>query len=237
MNGEINMIKSLFATSAKSAGSIGLKIAIVTAATLGGAALVSSSVFAALTATATNTSQSVQTGTLKLTQVSAGSAGSTYNAGISTTISAMAPGDTVNRYIELKNGGTLDAGSTMTLGLVDSGSASALTTNATAGLQVVVTACSGPWNTVTPGVCTGTTTAMLTTRSANAITLAPQTLTLPAGLTTAGALAYLQISLSLPAGSEVTTNGTLPSGTVQGLTSSLVWTFTEALRTNTTTNS
>lgn len=234
MNGEIKMIKSLFATSAKSAGSIGLKIVIISAATLGGAALVSSSVFAALTATATNTSQSVQTGTLKLTQASAASP---YAGGITTAISLMAPGDTVNRYINLTNGGTLDAGSTMTLGLVDSGSASALTTNATAGLQVVVTACSGPWNTVTPGVCTGTTTAMLTTRSANAITLAAQTLTLPSGLTTAGALAYLQISLSLPAGSEVTTNGTLPNGTLQGLTSNLLWTFTETLRTNTTTNS
>ena len=95
------MIKSLFAISAKSAGSIGLKIVIITAATLGGAALVSSSVFAALTATATNTSaQTVTSGTLQLTQVASGSASS---AGFTSQISNIVPGDTVNRHIDLKN--------------------------------------------------------------------------------------------------------------------------------------
>ena len=101
MNKEIKMIKSLFATSAKSAGSIGLKIVIISAATLGGAALVSSSVFAALTATAANTSaQTVTSGTLQLTQVASGSASS---AGFTSQISNIAPGDTVNRHIDLKN--------------------------------------------------------------------------------------------------------------------------------------
>ena len=226
------MIRNLFASTAKSVGSIGLKVVIVSAATLGGAALVSSSVFAALTATATNTAQSVQTGTLKLTQASSTSPAS---GGITTTISGMAPGDTVNRYIELTNGGTLDAAS-MTLGLVDS-PATALTTNGTAGLQVVVNACSIAWGTVTAGVCSGTTTAMMSSKTALLMTGTPQTLTLPTGTTTAGSTTHLQISLSLPAGSEVTVNGTLPAGTVQGLTSSLVWTFTETERTATTTNS
>lgn len=225
------MIKSLFASTAKSAGSIGLKIVIVSAATIGGAALVSSSVFAALTASATNTAQSVEAGTLKLTQASSTSPSS---GGITTTISAMAPGDTVNRYINLTNGGTLDAG-TMTLGLTDS-LATALTTNGISGLQVVVNACSIAWSTVTAGVCSGTTTQMMSSKTALLLTGTPQTLTLPAGTTTAGSTTNLQISLSLPAGNEVTVNGVLPVGTVQGLTSSLVWTFTETLRTATTTN-
>ena len=226
------MIKSLFSATAKGVGSIGLKVVIVSAATLGGAALVSSSVFASLTATATNTAQSGQTGTLKLTQASSTAPAS---GGITTTISAMAPGDTVNRYIDVLNGGTLNS-ATMTLGLVDS-AATALTTNGTAGLQVVVNACSIAWSTVTPGVCSGTTTPKMSTKSANAMTLAAQTLTLPAATTTAGSTTNLQISLTLPAGSEVTANGVLPTGTVQGLSSSLVWTFTETERTATTTNS
>lgn len=226
------MIKSLFASTAKGVGSVGLKIVIVSAATLGGAALVSSSVFASLTATATNTAQSVQTGTLKLTQASATSPAS---GGITTAISLMAPGDTVNRYIDVVNGGTLNAAS-MTLGLADS-AGTALTTNGTAGLQVVVNACSIAWSTVTAGVCSGTTTVMMSSKTALLMTGTPQTLTLPAGMTTAGSTTSLQISLSLPAGSEVTVNGVLPGGTVQGLSSSLVWTFTETERTATTTNS
>ena len=100
------MIKSLFSTTAKSVGSIGLKVVIVSAATLGGAALVSSSVFASLTATAFNTSpQSVSTGTLKLSQAPSGVAGLT--GGFLTAIAAMAPGDTVNRFVDVTNAGTL----------------------------------------------------------------------------------------------------------------------------------
>ena len=226
------MIKSLFASTAKSIGSIGLKVVIVSAATLGGAALVSSSVFAALTATATNTAQSVQTGTLILTQASAASP---YAGGFTTTISAIAPTDTVNRYINLSNSGTLNSAA-MTLGLVDA-NATALTTNGTTGLQVAVSACSIAWSTVTAGVCSGTTTIMLASTPANTIRGAAQTLTLPAGTTTAGSTTFLKISLSLPDTNEVTVNGVLPAGTVQGLTSSIVWTFTQSLRTATTTNS
>ena len=224
------MIRSLFASTAKGIGSVGLKIVIVSAATIGGAALVSSSVFASLTATATNTGQSVTSGTLKLTQASSTSPAS---GGIATAILVMAPGDTVNRYIDVVNGGSLNSAG-MTLGLTDS-APSALTTNGTAGLQVVVNGCSTAWSAL--GVCTGGATAMMSSKTALAMTGTPQTLTLPAGTTTAGSTTYLQISLTLPAGSEVTTNGLLPGGTVQGLSSTLVWTFTETERTATTTNS
>ena len=41
--------------------------------------------------------------------------------------------------------------------------------------------------------------------------------------------------ITLPTGSEVTTNGVTPVGTVQGLTTALTWTFTETQRTATTT--
>lgn len=210
-------------------GTVSVKVAIVVAAALGGTALVTSSVFASLTASASNTSGgSVDTGTLKLTQAASGVAGIT--GGFTTPISLVAPGDTVNRYITLTNGGTLDAAS-MTLGIAASPS-NTLTTDGTNGFQITVKQCSVAWTSA--GVCSGTTTTALTTKSALAMTT-PQTLTLSS--LSAAAVSYLQFSINLPAGSEVTNNGVLPAGTVQGLTTAITWTFNEALRTNTTTNS
>ena len=222
------MLKNLSFGAIKSTGSIVAKIAIVASASVGGAALVSSSVFASLTATASNTSAgSVTTGTLSLTQ--AASAVSGITGGFTTAITAMAPGDVVNRYVILTNGGTLDAAS-MTLGLAASPS-TALTTNGTAGLQITVNKCTVAW---TAGACSGTSTVALATTSA--LTLAtPQAFT-PSALTS-GAVSNLQIVISLPSGSEVTANCVLPGGTVQGLTTALTWTFTETQRTATTTNS
>ena len=46
-----------------------------------------------------------------------------------------------------------------------------------------------------------------------------------------------QVEVSLPNQNETTTNGTLPVGTIQGLNASITWTFSEAQRTATTTNS
>jgi spore coat-associated protein N len=143
----------------------------------------------------------------------------------------MAPGDTVNRFIDITNGGTLD-GTALTLKVADA-AATTLTTDATNGLQITVTQCSVAFTTGT-GACSGTTTTPLATISANGL-LTAQSLT---GITTtAGAVARLKFTLTLPAGSEVTTNGNLPSGTVQGVTSTLTWTFNEAQRNATTTQS
>lgn len=145
----------------------------------------------------------------------------------------MAPGDTVNRYIDITNGGTLD-GSALTLGLAASPS-TALTTDGTNGLKITINQCSVAWTNT--GTCSGTTTSNVLA-STTALALAtPATLTPAAASLLAAAVDHLQISIALPAGTEVVTNGTLPAGTVQGLTTALTWTFTEALRTNTTTNS
>ena len=213
-----------------SIGSFGAKIAIVITATVGGTALVGSSVFASLTATASNTAaQSVTTGTLKLTQGASGVAGLT--AGFTTAVTAVAPGDTINRFIDLTNGGTL-AGASMTLALAD-GAATALTTNATSGLQVTVNECTVAYTTVT-GACSGTETTMLAATSANAL-LTAKGLTVAAADLLAGGVAHTKFIISLPTGNEVTTNGTLPGGTIQGLTSTLTWTFNETQRAATNT--
>jgi hypothetical protein len=208
----------------------GLKVAIVAFAGIAGLTLVSSSVFAGLTANAFNASaHSVSTGTLKLTQAPSGVAGLT--GGFSTAITLMAPGDTVNRFVDFTQAGTLD-GATPSLKVAD-GATTALTTDGTNGLQVTVKSCTVAYTTVT-GLCSGTETTALAVTPANTLLTAQSISNLSV---TAASVSHLKFILSLPAGSEVVNNGTLPGGTVQGLTSTLTWTVSEALRTNTNTNS
>ena len=202
----------------KGAGSIALKVTIVVAAAVGGTGMVASNVFAALTATATNTSGGqVTTGTLKLTMAPSGVSGITN--GFTTTIDKLGPGDTANRYIDLTNAGTLD-GMTPTLQLVTSDT-NTLVESATAGLQIAISGCSIAWTSA--GVCNGTTTAVLTSTPAKTLKTAATSITL--GSVLAQTTNYLKISTSLPASNENVLNGVLPVGTIQGLTATLTWTF------------
>ena len=211
--------------SLSGAGRFTVKVLVVVTAATGGAALVSSSVFASLSAIATSAG-SVTSGTLSLTDSATAGSG-----GLTTAISNMAPGDTVNRYIDLVNAGSLD-GDTPTVRIVD-GTPTALTTDGTAGLQITITACTVAWTQAT-GVCSGSETTVRATTSA--LALASHTaITLPS--MQAAATNRLKVSIFLPAGSEVTTDGVLPNGTIQGKSAALTWTFTIQQRTNTTTNS
>ena len=214
----------------RGAGSMTLKVVIVLVAAIGGASMVSSSVFAALTATATNTSGgSVTSGTLSLTL--APSAVSGITGGFTSSITGFAPGDTANRYIVLTNAGTLD-GQSPTFGLAASPS-NALTSNATAGLQVTITSCTVAWTNT--GTCSGTSATALASTSANALASGPVAITLPSTL--AGAVSHLKVSIALPSGTENVLNGVLPVGTVQGLTTAITWSFTVTERSAVTTNS
>lgn len=207
------------------AGRFTVKILVVITATTGGAALVSSSVFASLSATASSIG-SVTSGTLSITDSATSGSG-----GLTTTIANMAPGDTVNRYIDLVNAGNID-GDTPTVRIVD-GTPTALTTDGTAGLQITITACDVAWTQAT-GVCSGTPTTVRA--STSALSLASHTaITLPSKL--AGVTNRLKVSIFLPSGSEVTADGVLPPGSIQGKSAALTWTFTIQQRTNTTTNS
>ncbi|MDQ3486070.1 MAG: hypothetical protein M3445_11780 [Actinomycetota bacterium] len=195
-----------------------------------GLALAGAGVFAGLNATAANTSpQQVNSGTLKLTMAAA-----TGSAGFTTTLSNVAPGDVVNRYVDLTNGGTLD-GQALTLGASDS-TPTKLTTDATNGLRVSVTQCSGAAWAVSTGTCgPGGTTSVLANNVAVSSLSAPATLI--AGSVPAGTVLRLQVAISLPNQNETTVNGVLPTSTIQGLTANLTWTFSEAQRAATTTNS
>lgn len=202
----------------KGAGSVALKITIVAAAAVGGAGLVATNVFAALTATATNTSGgAVTTGTLKLTLAPSSVSGITN--GFTTTVDKLGPGDTANRYIDLTNGGTLD-GMTPTL-LLSTSDTNTLVESATAGLQIAINACPVAWTNT--GTC-GSPTVVLATTAVKVLKTSAQNITLPT--VNAGTTNYLKISISLPTSNESVLNGVLPSGTIQGLTATLTWAFT-----------
>jgi hypothetical protein len=189
-------------------------------------ALTGAGVYAALNATAFNaTAQTVSSGTLSLTLADNG-------AGFTSTISNMAPGDVVNRYVNLTQGAALDA-TGLTLGVTDATSTK-LTTDATKGLQVTVNSCpAGTWAPTT-GVCSTTASTLVTSRSMNGLLTTPAAV---AATLAKSAVLTLQIVVTLPDQTETTTNGTLPGSTIQGLSASLTWTFTDTQRTATTTNS
>jgi hypothetical protein len=207
----------------------GLRTAVGVAFGLVGVAVTTAGVYAALNANAFNTSaQSVTSGTLKLTLANNG-------VGFGQSISTMAPGDVVNRFVDVTTSGTLDA-QNLTLGVADS-IGSKLTNDATNGLHVTVTSCSGATWVVASGTatCAGTTSVVLNNAALSTLISAPSTLV--SGAITAGTAYHLKMSVTLPDQTETTQNGTLPANTIQGLSASLTWTFEVAQRAATTTTS
>jgi hypothetical protein len=187
-------------------------------------------VWASLNAQATNTTpQSVASGSLKLTMAATG-------VGIEQQVTAIAPGDTVNRHLVLTNTGTLPGGDLTLAVAAPAGSPLVTDAGTTKGLRVTVNACTVAWAPGT-GVCSGTRTTAMTQRALSALVDAPATLTLPASATAVGGQSFLQVSLFLPDQDEVTTNGTTVAGSVQARSVGLTYTFATTQRAATTTNS
>lgn len=189
-------------------------------------------VWAGLDATAFNASpQAISSGTLSLTLADNG-------AGFSSSITNMAPGDVVNRYVDLTNGGNLDAQG-LTLAVAATGSSTLITDGTspatTKALTVAVNSCSTSWTAAT-GVCasSGTVTSLLSATTLSSLSSATS---LISGSIANGAVEHLQIAVTLPNQSETTTNGSFPSTSIQNQTANLTYTFDEAQRTATTTNS
>jgi len=196
-----------------------------------GLLLTTGGVYAALNATAFNTTaQAAGSGTLMLTMNNNG-------VGFGTAVSNVAPGDTINRYVTLLNGGTLDAAG-LTLGVTDATvPVSKLTSDAALGLRVSVSSCPTAW---TPGSGSGSGTCATTiTPLATNVPLATlKTTASPLSTSVAaGASLFLRVALNLPDQNETTVNGALPTATIQGLNAALTWTFTETQRAATTTTS
>lgn len=187
-------------------------------------ALTGAGVFAGLNAVATGT-QDVTSGTLSL--VVSTDAG----AGFGQTFSNMAPGDVHNSFVALTNGATL-AAKDLTLSVSGTG-ANVLTTSTTKGLAVAVTQCSVAWT--SGAVCGGSTTALLASTPVATLSGTPGSVV--SGAIATSAVYHLMISITLPDQVETTTNGTPPGGTVQGLSTTLTFSFNELQRVAVTTNS
>jgi len=193
--------------------------------------LTTAGVYAGLTGVATG-SEAVTSGTLNLTL------SADVGVGFSNFVAKMAPGDTNNVYVNLNNTGTLASAAGMTLWVA--GSPANALTNGTApgeGLTVTVTQCSVAWVLLT-GVCGGTTTPILASTQISTMNTSGTAVNLsniPALLAATGQVAHVQVSLGL-VGTETSTNGVAPSPTIQGLSTSLTYTFTEQQRTGVVTN-
>jgi spore coat-associated protein N len=137
-------------------------------------------------------SQTVGSGTLTLSPVGT----SAVNNRLSIGAANIAPGDTIQRTVDVKDTGTIDLASVALT--TTATTSSLLDTDATNGLQMVIDKCSVAWTetgTVAPFTytCGGTTTAILTTRAViqSAVTLTGLTLT-------AGTDNFLRVTLTLP---------------------------------------
>jgi len=190
--------------------------------------LATAGVYAGLSATATG-AESVSSGTLNLTL------SPDVGAGFSNFAGKMAPGDTDNVYVNLNNTGTLASAAGMTLAVAGAPS-NALTNGSVVGegLSVTATQCSVAW-TLATGTCSGTTTPILATTQVSAMNAGVALSNVPALVAATGQLAHVQVSLGL-AGTETSVNGVTPASTIQGLSTTLSYTFTEQQRTGVATN-
>ena len=194
------------------------------------AAIAGQSVLATLNATAFNTvAENVDSGTLRLNLTDNG-------AGFSQSIANLAPGDVVNRYVTLKNDGTLD-GQSLSLKTSQTGTPTLISDGVNGstnkGLTLTVTGCSVAWTAAT-GACSGTTSSELVTTTIGSLT---SPVNLSSGVMNSNTFRYLKMSIQLPDQNETTVNGALPANTVQGGSVAITYTFNLAQRTATTTNS
>jgi predicted ribosomally synthesized peptide with SipW-like signal peptide len=187
---------------------------LATVAVLGAAASIAGlGTYATWTST-TSQSQSISSGTVTIALGATGAATNRLNIGAS----ALAPGDTVQRSVDLTNSGTLDLASvTLTTTATTS---SLLDTDATNGLQMVIDKCSQAWTEAGPPytyTCGGTISSVVTSRAVIGSNLALSNL----GATTAGATDHLRVTLTLPSGAP---------NTLQNQSSTISYAFTGTQR-------
>jgi hypothetical protein len=204
------------------------KIAVAGLLTTSVGLLATAGVYAGLSATATG-AQSVSSGTLNLTLTP------DVGAGFSNFAAKMAPGDTNNVYVNLNNTGTLASAAGMTLAVAGLPS-NALTNGSVVGegLNVSALQCSVAW-TLATGACSGTLTTILASTQVSATSAGVALSNIPALVAATGQVAHVQVSLGLAA-TETSVNGVAPGSTIQGLSTTLTYTFTEQQRTGVATN-
>ena len=160
---------------------------------------------------------SVATGTLLLTLESDGS-------GLDVPVDGLAPGDTVDRFVDLTNTGTLAAGdltiavtATGDAVLVDDGVAPATTR----ALTLTIDACASPWDTAASSCADGAASLLeATTLGTLRDTPAPLALTFDAD-----DVAHLRLRIVLPDQDETSVNGVLPTPSIQDASADVTLTF------------
>jgi spore coat-associated protein N len=185
-----------------------------TAAVLGATASIAGlGTFATFTSS-TSASHTVSSGTVTIALGATG--GSTNRLNVDAT--AIAPGDTIQRSVDLINQGTLDLASvTLTTQATTS---SLLDTDTTNGLQMVIDKCSQAWTESGPPytyTCGGSTSTVLSSR---AVIQTGVTLNNLSSLT-AGTTDHLRVTLTFPSGA---------GNTFQNKSSTLQYAFTGTQR-------
>jgi spore coat-associated protein N len=189
---------------------------LATVAVLGAAASIAGlGTYATWTST-TSQSQSISSGTVT---IALGATGASTNR-LNVNASALAPGDTVQRSVDLTNSGSIDLASvTLT---TTAPTSSLLDTDTTNGLQMVIDKCSQAWTEAGTApaytyTCGGTTSSVLASRAVIGSTLALSNL----GATTSGATDHLRVTLTLPSGAP---------NTLQNQSSTISYAFTGTQR-------
>jgi predicted ribosomally synthesized peptide with SipW-like signal peptide len=187
---------------------------LATAAVLGATASIAGlGTFATFTSS-TSASHTVASGTVT---IALGATGASTNR-LNVDANAIAPGDTIQRSVDLIDQGTLDLASvTLT---TQATASSLLDTDTTNGLQMVIDKCSQAWTESGPPytyTCGGTTSTVLSSRP---VIQSGVTLSNLSSLT-AGNTDHLRVTLTFPSGA---------GNTFQNKSSTLQYTFTGTQR-------
>jgi len=191
-----------------------VSLAVVAAA----ASIAGLGTFATFTSS-TSASQSVSSGTVTIALGATGAATNRLTVGASN----IAPGDTIQRSVDLLNSGSIDlAGIALTTSATTS---SLLDTDATNGLQMVIDRCSNAWTEggTAPAytyTCSGTTSTVLASRAVVGSNLTLSNLT----ALTNGVTDHLRVTLSFPSAAP---------NSFQNQSSTIQYTFTGTQRAGT----
>lgn len=194
------------------------KVLLSVAAVGTAAALAGAGTWATFTSSA-NADQSVSTGTVV---IELGAAGTAANR-LTVNATGVAPGDTIQRAVNLSNTGSLALGS---LSLSTAATTSSiLDTDTTDGLQMAIDRCSVAWTETgtAPAYnysCSGTTASVLASRPVIGANLALSNIT----ATAPGTTDHLRVTVSLPS---------TAGNTFQAKTSTIAYTFTATQRAGT----
>ena len=188
---------------------------LLTAAILGAAASIAGlGTFATFTST-TSQSHTISSGTVTIALGATGASTNRLNIGAS----GLAPGDTIQRSVDLTNSGSIDLAS-VTLTTTASPS-SLLDTDSTNGLQMVIDRCSQAWTEAGPPYtysCGGSTTTLVSSRA-----VIGSNMSLGGSLSalSSGGTDHLRVTLTLPSGA---------GNTLQNQSSTISYAFTGTQR-------